>query len=256
MLAVAALLDRRSAVRAIRRAFPRADWHLFVARSTSHLLALLYRHALDAVVLGGDAARGPALVLWREHFPAIPLLVYLPLRADDAEFLAALERDHVAGIAVEGLDEPALARIVSRQGVTARRVTELAPLARRLDLTEPLQRRAWQQISADAPRRPDTASLAHRLGVRRETLSRSFAAGRAPTLKRAIDGVRLVAAARLLANPGYSVADAARLLRFSSVSSLQATSRRTFGVPARSLARLDAGEIVAGLAADGAGIWS
>ncbi len=89
----------------------------------------------------------------------------------------------------------------------------------------------------------------------RETLSRRFAAGRAPSLKRAIDVVRLIAAAQLLGNPAYHVADVARLLRFSSVSSLQLTARRTLGVAARAVAALPTATLVESLGAESGFRW-
>ena len=78
----------------------------------------------------------------------------------------------------------------------------------------------------------------------------------APSLKRAIDAARLVAVAQLLGNPGYKVADAARLLGFSSVSLLQQTARRTFGVSAREVAALDAGQVALRLSKGHAARWS
>jgi AraC-like DNA-binding protein len=253
MPAVAALLERQPATVALRRALPRTAWPLFTARTPAQLAALLHRHCLDAIILGPAAARGPVLDALRRDFPAIPLIAYLPIRSDDADLLRRLHRERVAALAVEGLDEPILTRILDRHGLTGRRLAELLPLSDDLDLTDSMQRDAWSLIIARAPAGLDTDALARLLGVRRETLSRRFAAGGAPSLKRAIDAVRLVAAGQLLGNPGYRVEDAARLLRFSSVSLLQQTARRTFGVPARGVATLDASRIAERL---GSGISS
>ncbi|MGH7592872.1 MAG: hypothetical protein ACRELE_03335 [Gemmatimonadales bacterium] len=239
MAGVATLLERRPAVQALRRALSRSAWRLFVGRSPAHLATLLHGQCLEAIIIGHQAARGPVLDALRRDFPGMPLVLYLPLRSDDAELLSRAYRERVTAIAVEGLDEPVLARRLARYSVTARRQAALLPLAERLDLTDDLQRRAWALIVARAPQGLDTATLAGLLHVRRETLSRQFAAGGAPSLKRAIDAVRLVATAQLLGNPAYHVADAARLLRFSSVSLLQATARRTLGVSVRKLATLD-----------------
>jgi AraC-like DNA-binding protein len=243
MAAVAALLERRPAILALRRALPRHEWPLFTARSPAHLDLLLQRHCFDAIILGPDAARGAVLDALRRDFPGLPLVVYLPLRSDDADLMRHLYRERVAAVAVEGLDEPALVSMLARTGLTARRQGDLLPLAPRLDLVDPLQRDVWAAIIASAPGGLDTVALARRFGVRRETLSRRFGAGGAPTLKRAIDAVRLVAAAQLLGNPGYRLEDVARLLRFSSVALLQQTARRTLGVPARQVATLDAQRI-------------
>lgn len=253
MAAVAALLERRPAILALRRALPRGEWPLFTARSPSHLATLLHHHCFDAIVIGQDAARGPVLDALRRDFPVIPLLLYMPVRSDDAELLRRMHRERIAAIAIEGMDEPLFPRILARHGLTARRLADLLPLAERLDLTDKLQYRVWSLIIAHAASRLDTETIAKQLRVRRETLSRRFAAGGAPSLKRAIDTVRLVAAAQLLGNPGYLVADAARLLGFSSVSLLQQTARRTFGVSAREVATLDAERIGRMLANDG--VW-
>ncbi len=247
MAAVAALLERRPAILALRKALPRADWPLFTARSPSHLATLLQQHCFDVIILGQDAARRPVLEALRRDFPAIPLVLYLPARSDDADLLRRMHRERVAGIAIEGLDEPVIPRLLGRHSLTARRLAELLPLAKRLELTDELQREAWELIITLAPFRLDTQWLADQFDVRRETMSRRFAAGGAPSLKLAIDAVRLVAVAQLLGNPGYRVADAARLLGWSSVSLLQQTARRTFGVSAREVGTLDAEKIAARL---------
>jgi AraC-like DNA-binding protein len=256
MPAVAALLERRPALLALRRALPRAEWPLFTARSAAHLATLLHHHCFDAIIIGQDAARGPVLEALRRDFPAIPLLLYLPARSDDADLLRRMHRERVAAIAIEGIDEPVFPRILARCGLTARRLADLLPLAARLDLTDELQRKVWELIIVDAPFHLDTAWLAAQFDIRRETLSRRFAAGGGPSLKRAIDAARLVAVAQVLGNPGYTVEDAARLLGFSSVSLLQQTSRRTLGVSAREVAALDAGQIAVRLSKGNVARWS
>ncbi|MES2304248.1 MAG: helix-turn-helix domain-containing protein [Gemmatimonadota bacterium] len=248
---VAALLERRPAILALRRALPASVAKLLTARSPTHLAALLSRNILEAIILGPESVRGVVLQSLRRDFPGVPLLLYAPLRSDDADLVLRAHRDRVAALALEGLDEPVLGRLVRRHGLTARRQEELIPLGPRLGLLEPLQQRAWVEVVTGAPGGLTTAVLARRLKVRRETLSRSFAAGGAPSLKRAIDAVRLVAAGQLLGNPGYRVADVAQLLGFSSVSLLQRTARRTFGVSARGLALLDGSHLAAALQGDG-----
>lgn len=255
MAAVAALLERRPAVLALRKALPRAEWPLFTARSPSHLATLLHQHWFDVIIIGQDAARGPVLEALRRDFPAIPLLLYIPARSDDAELLRRMHRERVAGVAIEGIDEPVLPRLLARHSLTARRLADLLPLAKRLDLTDELQRNVWELIIADAGYHLDTQWLADQFDIRRETLSRRFAAGGAPSLKHAIDAARLVAVAQLLGNPGYRVEDAARLLGFSSVSLLQQTARRTFGVSAREVATLDRDRIAEKLVGKGGARW-
>lgn len=248
MLAVAALLERRPALLAVRRALPRSTGlRLVTARSPSHLAQLLSNQLIDCVVLGAEPARGHALDGLRNDFPHVPLVLYAPFRSDDADLLLRARRERVAAVAVEGVDDPVFAEIVQQNSQTARRLADLLPLARRLDLTDPLQVEAWGLIVRHAPQGLDTAGLARRLKLRRETLSRHFAAGGAPSLKRAIDAVRVLAAGDLLGNPGYRVKDVARLLGFSSLSLLHRTSRRIFGLPARQAVALDVPRLISAL---------
>lgn len=240
---VAALLDRKAAVASLRRALPRRTFPVYTARSADHLVALLYRHQIDAVVVGAEAIRAGTFDALRRDFGAMPFVLYLPLRSDDADLVRHAQRERVAAMAIESLDEPVLARLIAAAGLAQRRLDALVPLAAAVDLADPIQQMAWPRIIVDAPAGLPTARLARTLNVRRETLSRRFGAGAAPSLKRAIDAVRLIAAAQLLGNAAFSVRDVARLLGFSSASSLQATARRTLGVSAKRVATLSAGAI-------------
>jgi AraC-like DNA-binding protein len=243
---VAALLPRRPSLLAIRRALPRQSLRVLTARSPSHLANLLLEQRLDGVVVGLEAARGATFEALRTDFPSLPVMVFGPVRSDDAGTVRHFVRRGVALVAIEQLDEPILARMVRGAGFTARRERALLPLAGRLGLVDDLQQRAWARIVAD-PVGLTTAALARELGVARETLSRRFAEGPTPTLKAAVDAVRLVAAGQLLGSPGWRVADTARLLGFSSVSLFQRTCRRITGVSARALGSLPPERILARL---------
>ena len=107
-----------------------------------------------------------------------------------------------------------------------------------LRLTEPIQRRAWDEVLARVERRTTTADIARAVRRTREHLSREFGAGGAPNLKRVIDLARIAWAADLLANPGYTVGTVATLLRFASASHLAACSRRVAGVAPAGLSAL------------------
>lgn len=244
MATIAALLDRRPALAALRRALPRSTARLLTARTPVQLERLLHRTLIDAIVIGAESARGAVLEALRRDYPGIPLHLMMPLRSDDADVLLRAHRQRVSALLIESLDEPVLGALVRRHSVEARRRAELLPLAEALQLTAPVQRGAWQLVVTEAPLGLDTESLARRMGIARETLSRQFASGGAPTIKRAIDAVRLVAAAQLLGNPAYRVQDASRLLGFSSASLLQRTARRTLGVAAREVAGIDAARFV------------
>jgi AraC-like DNA-binding protein len=248
MPVVAALLERRPALLALRRALPQRTLRVLTARSPGHLAALLDRHLVDIVVIGIESARTATFDALRNDYPTLPTVLYGPVRSDDATAVRRAMRRGAAAVVLEGLDEPVLARVLRRNGFTGRREAALLPLAVRLDLIDSLQAAAWQLIVAEAPGGLDTAQVARRLGVSRETLSRRFGAGRAPSLKAAIDTVRLVAAGQLLGSPVWRVADAARLLGYSSESLLQRSARRLVGCGARSLGSLPPDRIVARLA--------
>jgi len=231
MPAVAALLDRRPALLALRRALPRATTPVRTARTPAHLAALLHEEPVDAVILGAEAARSPVLDALRADYASLPIVVYATLRSDEAPLLQRLVRHRVAAVLVEGLDEPVMARQLALVGLTARRMARLLPLGERAGLVDPLQLLAWRAVVERAPEGLDGAGVARHLKVGRATLVRRFAAGSAPSLKRAMDLVRLVAAAQLLGSRALRVGDVAGLLGFSSPSLLHRTSRRLFGAP-------------------------
>lgn len=231
MPAVAALLDRRPALLALRRALPRSTTPVRTARTSAHLEALLHEEPVDAVILGAEAARSPVLDALRADYASLPIVLYATLRSDEAPLLQRVARHRVAAVLVEGLDEPVMGRQLALVGLTARRVERLLPLGARAGLVDPLQQRAWRAVVERAPDGLDGAGVAKLVGVGRATLARRFGAGAAPPLKRAIDLVRLVAAAQLLGSRALRVADVARLLGFSSPSLLHRTSRRLFGAP-------------------------
>ncbi len=247
MATVAALLERRPSLLELRRALPRQSLRILTARSPAHLATLLGKQPVDSVVIGLEAARGATFVALRNDFPSLPTLIYGPIQSEDAPLVRRVIRQGAALVAVEHLDEPVLARLVRQSGFTARREAALLPLAERLGLTDALQQEAWERIVVDAPAGLATAALAAELGVSRETLSRRFAVGHAPTLKAAIDAVRLVAVGQLMGSPGWRVADAARLVGFSSESLLQRTARRITGVGARALGGIPPERILARL---------
>ena len=113
-----------------------------------------------------------------------------------------------------------------------------------LGITMPMQHPAWRYVVAHAGRTLRTNALAEAIGVTREHLSRTFASSGAPNLKRVIDLVRLIAAAELAKNPGYDIADVARILGFASSSHLSSTAQRVVGTRPASLSRLRAIDLV------------
>ena len=237
MAAVAALLESRTALAALRRTLPRGGPGLVSCRGLTSLRRVLESRLVDAVVLSLTPALLPELADLRSRLPGVPVVVYAPFRPDDGELLLACRR-HAVPVAVEGVDDAVVGDMVTRASVTAERRRALADAPRLLRLTEPLQRSAWSVLLGEVERPLRTSELARRLEVSREHLSRQFGAGGAPNLKRVIDLTRVACAAQLLANPGYTIPTVVRLLHFASSSHLSGTARRIANVPTSGLGGL------------------
>jgi AraC-like DNA-binding protein len=228
--AIAALLDSRAALGALRRSMPRGAGPVVACRSVRGLERVLGERLLEALVLGVRIVRDMDFTGLRERYPGIPVVLYGVFKSDDAELLLAGQRLAVAAVAIEGVDDPVVGDLVVRQSVSVRRRAALADVPRLLRLTEPLQRRAWDLLVASAGRPPRTATMARSLGISREHLSRQFGAGGAPNLKRVSDLLTVLAALALLRNPACRLARAARVLGLSTPSHLRAMTRRLTGV--------------------------
>jgi NAD(P)-dependent dehydrogenase (short-subunit alcohol dehydrogenase family) len=136
----------------------------------------------------------------------------------------------MADVLVEGVDDGVARELVLRRAFSSRFERALAQPPAMLHLETPLQIAVWQSVVRRAGRPVRTDQLAKELSVSREHLSRSFAVGRAPTLKRVIDLVRVLAAAELSKNAGYDVRDVAQVLGFASSSHLSSTTQRLVDV--------------------------
>ena len=237
MAAIAALLESRTALAALRRTLPRGGPRLVTCRSAANLRRVLESRLVDAVVLAPTPATLAELAELRGRLPGIPVVAYAPFRPDDGELLLAC-RKHAVPVAVEGVDDAVVGEMVTRASVTAERRRALAEAPRMLRLTEPLQRSAWSVLLGEVERPLRTTELARRLAVSREHLSRQFGAGGAPNLKRVIDLTRVACAAQLLANPGYSIPTVVKLLHFASSSHLSGTARRIANVSTSGLGGL------------------
>jgi AraC-like DNA-binding protein len=237
MPAIAALLESRAALVALRRTLPKGGPSVVSCRTPAALHRLLEKRLVDAVVLAPQPALLPELSDLRDRLPYIPLVAYAPFRPDDGDLLLAC-RDAVSSVAVEGVDDPIVGELVIRASVTAERRRALAEAPRMLRLTEPLQRAAWDVLIGEVERPIRTSVLANRLRISREHLSRQFGAGGAPNLKRVIDLTRVACAAQLLGNPGYTVPTVVRILHFASASHLANTARRIANVSSHGLGAL------------------
>lgn len=227
---VAALLDSRAALGALRRSIPRGSGPVVACRSVEGLERALEGRLLEAVVVGARAVRDMDLGSLRARYPGIPLIAYGVFRSDDAPLLLLWQRLEVAAVAMEGVDDAVVGDLVVRQSVSVRRRAALADAPRLLRLTEPLQLQAWDLLVAAAGRPPGTAQIARTLGMSREHLSRQFGAGGAPNLKRVADLLTVLAALALLRNPAYKVRQTAAVLGLSTPSHLRAIIRRITGV--------------------------
>ena len=226
-MAVIAVLHSDPVVRdSIRRSARRPGLRVVNCRSVARIERLVGEALVDGIVLDIRAGLGEAACSFVQRYPTIPVFAYSSFRPDDGPVLEMCFTVGVKEVLVGGVDDSVVGERIHRgsAGMARRRDLEDAP--RLLRLTEELQLRAWDQILDHVESPVRTEELARALGVSREYLSREFAAGGAPNLKRVIDLTRLACAAQFLANPGYSVAEVATILGYSSSSHLAGNARR------------------------------
>jgi len=214
--------------RAVKRGYPRGAGSVRLCRSVAGVERLLYQRLVDAVVLDVKAARQAALAL-PARFPRIPMFVLSPLRPDDGALLAACLAAGFAGVLVEGVDNAVAGEWVAARTAQVARRKALADAPKLLRLTDRLQLAAWEEVLSRVGYPTQTGQVAAALRVTREHLSRQFAAGGAPNLKRVIDLARTACAADLLGNPGYTVRAVVRILGYASPSHLASAARRVAG---------------------------
>ena len=245
LLTVIALLKREKARATVRGAFPRRKVHLVMARNAAEVEQQLLSDLVDAVLVDSGAG-DDALALLRKagDFPSIPFFYLTPLLPADAPAVAQAVAAGVADLLVDGIDESVTRELVTQQAFSTRFERALAEPPASLQLETPLQLAVWQSLVKRAGRPVRTDALARELSVSREHLSRSFATGAAPTLKRVIDLVRVLAAAELAKNTGYDIKDVAAVLGFASSSHLSGTTHRLVGAKGSSLTRLRAVDLI------------
>lgn len=219
---------RRDARRAIKRGYPRRAGTVRLCRSLDAVEDLLAERLVDAIVLDVKAATERALAL-PARFPGIPAYALSTFRADDAALLARCYRAGFAGVLVEGVDNAIAGPWVAARTAQVARRRALAEAPMVLRLTDRLQVAAWEEVLRRVARPLKTSDVARALRVTREHLSREFAAGGAPNLKRVIDLARTACAADLLGNPGYTVRAVGHILGYASLGHLAAASRRVTG---------------------------
>jgi AraC-like DNA-binding protein len=223
---------------ALRRGLGRRGAKVMACRSIEQVADLFQRDVVDAVVI--DARTGATDAASRLHglYPRIPMFALGEEGPGDAPVLLVCRRAGLRGLPVNGSDGAASGEWIAARTASRRRRVMLREAPSLLRLTEPLQVKAWEEVLLRVGSRSRTSEVAGALGLTREHLSREFAAGGAPNLKRVIDLARVCCAADLLSNPGYDVATVSRVLRYASSSHFAQGSRRIAGVTPGELSRL------------------
>ncbi len=230
----------------LRRGLRSSRTRLISCRTVGRLDRVLQEELVNAVVVDVRSAPMEGVFELTELYPRIPVFAYSAFRPQDGRLVAACSVGGLRGILVDGIDDAIAGEVVASRSAARERAALLADAPRRLRLTEPIQLRAWEEVLARVGSPTSTSDIARALGLGREHVSREFAAGGAPNLKRVIDLVRAACAAHLLTNPGYSVAAAARILGYASSSHLSSCARRVAGVSAKGLAQLGSRGVLSG----------
>lgn len=238
---VVALVKRERTKSLVRTAFPRRRAHVTLLNSAAEFEEQITKQLVDAVLIDAGAGDDAVRVIARaEDFQSIPFVLITPLLPNDAPLLAKAIESGIAEILVDTIDDSVARELVVRHAFSTRFAQALTDPPALLHLDTPLQLAVWRSVIQRAGRTVRTDQLAKELSVSREHLSRSFAVGEAPTLKRVIDLVRVLAAAELAKNAGFDVRDVAQVLGFASSSHLSSTTQRLVGARASSLTRLRA----------------
>jgi AraC-like DNA-binding protein len=229
----------------IRAALVRVHRRGVLARSERDFANAFRTHFVNTAlveVTADDDGHGPA-ELAREY-PSVPFIALTPFRPVDAPAIARCAELDFADVLADGTDDGVLGHAMLAHGFSTRFAAAFHAPPESLALTSPLQLAAWRAIVAHAGRPVGSLQIASTLGITREHLSRSFSAGGAPTLKRAMDFVRLLAAGELAKNPGYDVPAVARLTGFASAAKLSTTVKRLVRAQASALTALRSSDLL------------
>jgi AraC-like DNA-binding protein len=238
--AIVVYAQRERARSLVRAAFPRRRARVILTKSRDDFELAFKQNLVDAALvdIGGAHEETWQVASLARDFPSAPFFGLAALRAAEGPALAQCASYEFADVLIDAVDDAAARDIVGRLSFSARFARALETPPRTLTLDTPLQREAWRFIISHAGRPVRTSALAQVLHVTREHLSRSFAAGGSPNLKRIIDLVRIIASAELAKNPGYDLRDVANILDFASSSHLSSTAMRVVGSKPASLTRL------------------
>ena len=219
---------------------PRRHGRIVITRTAAECEEALKATLVDSALIdvgAGNEECWRAASLAREY-PSVPFFAITPVRGADGPAFARCAELEFADVIFEGMDESVARELIEPHHFTTRFAAALREPPPNLHLASELQCETWRQVVARAGRTVRTDELARALAVSREHLSRRFALGGAPNLKRIIDLVRLISAAELAKNPGYDIQDLARVLGFASSSHLASTTQRVLGTRPSSLAAL------------------
>lgn len=243
---IVAFAPREKSRALLRQRLPRRRTRIAFARSADEMVSYFRRGLVDCALvdLGSGAVECERAVSLAREFPSAGFVALAPYRVADAPLLARCAEVDFADLLAETVDDLLIGAVVTTYGFSARfaRLHDQPP--EELGVAGEARTATWRRIVAHAGRPVRTATLAEAAGVSREHLSRGFARDGAPNLKRVIDLVRLLSAAELAKNPGYDIADVARILGFASSSHLSASAQRLLGTQASSLAALRAVDLV------------
>jgi AraC-like DNA-binding protein len=222
----------------------RTGLRLLAFHGIEQVEGLLRHEVVDAVVVDMRAERSGAVFPLIGLYPAIPVFALSAFHPEDGAIMMSCRRAGMRGILVEGVDGAAAGEWIAARTASRRRRQILRDAPRLLRLTEPIQVRVWEEVLQRVGSGSRTADLAAALNLSREHLSREFAAGGAPNLKRVIDLARVCCAADLLSNPGYDVTTVSQVLGFASPSHFAQASRRIAGGTPAELPRMGVRQVL------------
>jgi AraC-like DNA-binding protein len=202
----------------------------------------LRKQQVSAVLLsvlrcGRDSERRVATVV--REFPTVPTLALLGAESPGADVLLRIGNAGVTRLV--DVRQPAgwsqLRRILAAE---ATRAADRTALARLRDELGPVPPDVWlffEALFLTSDRVGTVRELASRLEVLPSTLMSRFFRARLPAPKRYLAYARLVRAARLLEDPGHSIADAANALEYSSPQSFSRHVRTLLQITATDFRR-------------------
>lgn len=165
----------------------------------------------------------------REQFPNVPVVAYCALTPYTSSDVLALARAGVNDLILRGIDDE---RVTLRSAIEAAHEHCLAERA--LEVLTPLVPATVLPFLTyclqNATRPLTVAEAARALGVHRKTLVDRLTAAGLPSPSAIISWCRLLAAARLLEDPGRPVEQVALLLDFPSGTSLRNMLKRYTGL--------------------------